>query len=216
MKDFFFNIIYKLVAVALRITFRFNGGLEVIGKDNIPSSGGVIIAPNHISYLDPPIIGAVLPRNGNFMAKKGLFDVPVLRWMIKGAAFPVDRNNPRPSTIKEAVKRLKKGQVVIMFPEGHRNDTGELMDAKRGIGMIASLSRATIIPAFIQGTNKALPPKTKCLKRAKILVVFGRPIYYNFTKDGKKQRNNELQEDISNKIMSSIKELKEEYGNNSC
>ncbi len=214
MKEFFYNFIYKFVALTIRIIFRFNGGLEVIGQENIPIGEGVIIAPNHISYLDPPVIGAILPRNGNFMAKKGLFEVPVLRWIIKGAAFPVDRDNPRPSTIKEAVRRLKKGQIVIMFPEGHRNDTGELMDAKRGIGMVASLSRATVIPTFIKGSDKALPPKAKCLKRAKISVVFGKPIYYTFSKDGKKQRSAELQEDISNKIMSAIGRLKEEYGNN--
>jgi len=216
MKKLFYNIIYKLVALSIRITFRFNGGLEILGKENIPADEGIIIAPNHISYLDPPIIGAVLPRKANFMAKKGLFEVPVLGWMIKGAAFPVDRDKPRPSTIKEAVRRLKNGQIVIMFPEGHRNDTGELMDGKRGIGMVATLSRATIIPAFIKGSDRALPPKAKWLKRAKISVVFGKPIYYTFTKDGKKQRSNELQEDISNKIMSSIAALKEEYGNNSC
>ena len=214
MKEFFYNIIYKFIAVTLRITFRLNGGLEVIGIENIPADEGIIIAPNHVSYLDPPIIGAILPRNGNFMAKKGLFEVPVLRWIIKGAAFPVDRDNPRPSTIKEAVRRLKKGQIVIMFPEGHRNDTGELMDAKRGISMVASLSRATIIPTFIKGSDKALPPKAKWLKRAKISVVFGKPIYYTFTKDGKKQSSHERQEDISSKMMPAIRALKEEYGNN--
>jgi 1-acyl-sn-glycerol-3-phosphate acyltransferase len=216
MKELFYKIVYKLVALTIRIIFSFNGGLEVLGKENIPAGEGVIIAPNHISYLDPPIIGAVLPRNGNFMAKKSLFEVPVLGWMIKGAAFPVDRDNPRPSTIKEAVRRLKKDQIVIMFPEGHRNDTGELMDAKRGVGMVATLSRATIIPAYIRGSDRALPPNAKWLKRAKISVVFGKPIYYNFTNHNKKQRSNELQEDIGSKIMSSIAALKEEYGNNSC
>jgi 1-acyl-sn-glycerol-3-phosphate acyltransferase len=115
------DIIYKLVAITIRIILFFNGGLEVTGTENIPKEG-VIIASNHISYLDPPIIGSVTPRRSNFMAKKGLFDIPILGRMIKYAAFPVDREKPRASTIKEAVKRIRDGRIVVVFPEGQRNE----------------------------------------------------------------------------------------------
>ena len=216
MADFIYNIVYKLVALTIRIILRLNGGLTVIGKENIPVDKGVIIAPNHISYLDPPIIGAVIPGNANFMARKGLFEIPVLRWMIKRAAFPVDRDKPRPSTIKEAVKRLKNGNIVIMFPEGQRSDTGELMEAKRGIGVVAGLSRAPVVPTLITGSEKALPVNAKWLKRAKISVVFGKPIYYTSTKEKGGRRDNSSQEDFGNEITSSIKKLREDHGNNSC
>jgi len=216
MIDFLYHYFYKLVALTIRIVFRLNGGLDVKGRENVETEEGAIIAPNHISYLDPPIVGAVLPRNATFMARKGLFKVPVLKWLICRAAFPVDRDKPRPSSIKDAVKRLKNGELLVMFPEGTRNETGELGEAKRGITMIASLSRAPIVPTLIMGTEKALPVGAKWIKRARITVVFGRPIHYTFTKDKKDHPGNALQVDLGNTIMSAIGQLKEEYGNNSC
>ncbi len=215
MVDFLYTLLYKSVALLIKIIFFLNGGLKVKGRENIPLDEGVIIAPNHISYLDPPIIGAVLPKNGTFMARKGLFEVPVLRSMIRRAAFPVDRDKPQPSTIKQAVKRLKNKEILIMFPEGRRSDSGKLMEAKRGIGMIASISKATIIPTLIIGSDAALPVNAKWLKRAKITVVFGKPIYYTLTTNKDKKRGSALHEDISNTIISEIRTLKEEYGHNS-
>lgn len=216
MIDFLYYWFYKLVALTIRIVFRLNGGLVVKGRENVPSGEGAIIAPNHISYLDPPVVGAVLPRNATFMARKGLFNVPVLKWLICRAAFPVDRDKPRPSSIKEAVRRLKNRELLVMFPEGTRNETGELGTAKRGITMIASLSRSTIVPTLIMGTENALPVGARWIKRARITVVFGRPIHYTFTKDKKDQPGSALQTDLGNTIMSAIRKLKEEYGNKSC
>ncbi len=215
MIDFIYITLYKLVALTIRIIFRLNGGLEVIGRENIPDEAGVIIAPNHISYLDPPIIGAVLPKNGTFMARKGLFEIPVLKWMISRAAFPVDRERPRPSTIKEAIRRLKKNELLIMFPEGKRSDSGELMEAKRGIGMIAGLSKAAIVPTLIKGSDKALPVDARWIKRAKITVVFDKPIYYTLTRERKDKEKNVSQDDIGGRIMDAIRKLQEDYGDNS-
>jgi 1-acyl-sn-glycerol-3-phosphate acyltransferase len=206
--EFIINFIYNLVAVTIRIILYFNGGLEVVGKENIPKEG-VIIASNHISYLDPPIIGSVTPRRCNFMAKRGLFDIPVLGWMIKYAAFPVDRENPRASTMKDAVKRIRNGHIVVVFPEGTRSETGELMEPKPGIGMVAVMSRAPIVPAYITGADKALPPGARWLKRAKIKVVFGKPIYYTSTEESGHRTGNEKREQVSAKIMDAIRELKE-------
>ncbi|GBE03282.1 MAG TPA: 1-acyl-sn-glycerol-3-phosphate acyltransferase [Nitrospirae bacterium] len=201
------DIIYKLIAITIRTIFFFNGGLEVVGKENIPKEG-VIIASNHISYLDPPIIGSVTPRRCNFMAKKGLFDVPVLGWLIKFAAFPVDRETPRPSTIKEAVKRIRNGHIVVVFPEGQRNETDELLEPKPGIGMVAVMSRAPIVPAYISGADKALPPNARWLKRAKIKVVFGKPIYYTSTEESRGRTGQGKREEVSMMIMDAIRELK--------
>ncbi len=205
---FISNYLYKLTALTIKLICRINGTLEVRGKENFPSKGGIIIAPNHISYLDPPIIGSVSPRRVTFMAKKALFDVTVLGSMIKHVAYPVDRDNPQPSTIKETIRRLKSGQVISLFPEGTRSETGELQEGKRGIGVIASLSKVPVIPALIVGSDKALPLGAKWLKKAKITVVFGKPIYYTSTVDGKECRGHQLHDAISKKIMSAIKELK--------
>jgi 1-acyl-sn-glycerol-3-phosphate acyltransferase len=205
--EFIIDIIYKLVAITIRTIFFFNGGLEVVGKENIPKEG-VIIASNHNSYLDPPILGSVTPRRCNFMAKKSLFDVPILGWMVKFAAFPVDREKPRASTIKEAVKKIRNGQIVVVFPEGQRNDTNELLEPKPGIAMIAVMSGAPIVPAYISGAERALPPDARWLKRAKIKVVFGKPIYYTSTEESGGRTGHDKREEVSMMIMDAIRDLK--------
>jgi len=207
------NLLYKLTQILIRSVLHLNGGLVVKGRENIPVEGGVIIAANHISYIDPPLIGAVLPRRATFMARKGLFEMPLIRWAMKQTAIPVDRKKTQPSTIKEAVRRLKKGEVVVLFPEGRRSDTGELLEGKRGIGMLVSLSGAPVVPSLITGTDKVLPVDARWLKRARVTVVFDRPIYYTslHEKDG---QTHLLYEDISKKIMTAIGELQKSYANN--
>jgi 1-acyl-sn-glycerol-3-phosphate acyltransferase len=199
------------VAFTLRSIIRLNGGLEVIGLENIPEQGGALVAANHISYLDPPAIGSVIPRKPTFMARKGLFEIPVLKWFIRHFSFPVDRERPRPSTIKDAVKRLRSGELVLMFPEGRRSDSGELQTAKRGVGMIASLSNVPVIPAIIIGSNRALPPDAWWLKRAKISIVFGRPLDFTALKEETKNDGHTLHEAVSNAIMSEILGLKQRF-----
>lgn len=207
------DILYNLVAVTIRSILRINGGFEVRGKENIPQQGGVLVAANHISYLDPPLVGSLLPRRATFMARKGLFDIPVLGWMISGAAFPVDRERTRPSTIKETVKRLKGGELIALFPEGRRSDSGELMDAKRGVGMIVSLSRVPVVPALIVGSDRALPVNARWLKRARVTLVIGKPIYYTSFTEGENYSGHDLHEEISRRVMAAIREMQKNYEN---
>jgi 1-acyl-sn-glycerol-3-phosphate acyltransferase len=205
------NLFYRFCALIIRFILHINGGLDIKGIENVPAEGGVIIASNHISYLDPPLLGAVLPRGATFMARRGLFNIPLLGWFIKHHAFPVDRGKTLPSTMKEAVKRLKSGELLIIFPEGKRSETGKLLEGKRGIGMIAHLSKAAVVPALIIGSNKALPVSAKWLKRARISIAFDSPIYSS-TKYGE---GNDLYENITQRIMCAIGELKKRYEDNS-
>ncbi len=207
------NFLYKFAQVLIRCICRINGGLIVEGRENIPPEGGLIIAANHISYVDPPLLGAVLPRRATFMARRGLFEMPLLRWVMKQTAIPVDRQKTRPSTIKEAVMRLKKGEVVVLFPEGRRSDTGELLEGKRGVGMLISLSGVPVVPALVQGTDRMLPVDARWLKRARVMIVFDRPIYYTSIHE-KDRPAHLLYEDISGKIMAAIGELQKRYANN--
>jgi 1-acyl-sn-glycerol-3-phosphate acyltransferase len=209
--DLAYNLLYRLVQLTIKIILRINGKLRVYGRENIPESGGVIVACNHISYLDPPLIGAVLPRIATFIARKGLFDVPVLGWMISRAAFPIDRENTRPSSIKEVVRRLRKGELIVLFPEGKRSETGELLEAKRGVDVIAKMSGAVIVPTFIAGSNSALPFHAKWLKRADISVVFGKPLYYNSTAGDNTGTDGHHTENTGSVIMNAIGALKNDF-----
>ncbi|GAB4536688.1 MAG: lysophospholipid acyltransferase family protein [Thermodesulfovibrionia bacterium] len=204
------NLFYKTSAMLIRTIFRLNGGLEIIGIENIPMSGGAIIASNHISYLDPPLISAVVPRRVTFIARKGLFEIPLLGWFISHYSFPIDREAPKPSTIKEALRRLKNGELLAIFPEGRRSETGDLLEPKQGLGMIVSRSNVPIIPTLIIGSNKALPIGAKWLKRARVKVIFDMPIHYSSTI---KERG-QLYEEIGRIFISSIKEMKRRYEDN--
>ncbi|MCK5286831.1 MAG: 1-acyl-sn-glycerol-3-phosphate acyltransferase [Thermodesulfovibrionia bacterium] len=203
----FSNSIHRFITFIIRLICHINGGLNVIGKENIPEEGGVIIASNHVSYLDPLLLGAVIPRMSTFMARKGLFHIPVLGWFIKHYAFPVDREKTLPSTIKNAVTRVKRGKLLIIFPEGRRSETGSLMEGKRGVGMIASLGKVPVIPALIIDSDKALPCGARWLKRAKISVIFGNPLDVS-NQEGK---GHYLHETVTKNIMYSIGELKKRY-----
>jgi 1-acyl-sn-glycerol-3-phosphate acyltransferase len=209
-----YKITYKLAALIIRFILFINGGVKIIGKDNIPMEGGVLVTANHISYIDPPLLGAIMPRIATFMARKGLFEMPFIRFLIKGSAIPVNRERPSPSTIKEIIKRLRSGKLIVMFPEGRRSDTGKLLEAKRGVGMIVSHSRVPVVPTLIVGSDKVLPVNAKWLKRAKILVVFGKPLYYTPEEGKKDPRNHGVHEEISNSIMSAIRELSNKYADN--
>ncbi|MBI5674900.1 MAG: 1-acyl-sn-glycerol-3-phosphate acyltransferase [Nitrospirae bacterium] len=199
------GLIYRFAALIIRLIFHINGGLVVKGSENIPLEGGVIIAFNHLSFLDPLLAGAALPRRATFMARRELFNVPVLGWMAKHYALPVDKERFLPSTVKQSVKRLRGGEVVVIFPEGMRSKTGELLEAGQGVGMIALHGNVPIVPALITGSNAALPFDARWLKRAKVSVIFGKPIY--FSKGEVADQRHSLYKDISDKVMYNIGRL---------
>jgi 1-acyl-sn-glycerol-3-phosphate acyltransferase len=197
------SFFYQLLRTIFYIFFKVFNRFEVIGHENIPEKGGVIVAANHVSYLDPPVIGVALKRQATFIAKEGLFRIPLIGRGIKAFSFPVKRDRPQPSTIKEAVYRLKQGGVLVLFPEGGRSADGSFLDAKRGVGMIAATSSTPVVPALIEGTDRAFPVGAKFFRPAKIRVLFGTPI-----KIGGKETNKHFQERITKEVMERIVNLK--------
>jgi 1-acyl-sn-glycerol-3-phosphate acyltransferase len=187
------------------IFFKVFNRLSVTGYENVPGTGGVIVAANHASYLDPLVVGAALKRRATYMAKEGLFKIPAIGEFVRSFSFPVRRDRPQPSTIKEAVRRLKNGELIVMFPEGGRSVGGSILDAKRGVAVIAALSRAPVVPALVSGTDASLPVGGRLLRPAKITVTFGKPLEV-----GREETNREYQERISKDMMDEIKKLKVE------
>ncbi len=151
------------------------------GKDNIPSHGGVLIVSNHQSYMDPLLIGVGLLRQINIMARRSLFHKSVFfRWLIQSLnAFPLNDDSVDIGAMKEAIRRLKAGKVVLMFPEGTRTKDGSIGEIHPGVGVIAKRSGAPVVPAVIHGAFEVWPRTSKLFRFRPVKVAFGRPLHCN-------------------------------------
>jgi 1-acyl-sn-glycerol-3-phosphate acyltransferase len=170
---------YAVSKFVLWLAFRARYGLRVRGQAHVPRTGAFIVAVNHLSYLDPPAIGAACPRRVRFMARDTLFDHPLLGAFMRAVGvIPLQREGGDLAGLREAIRHLGRGECLAMFPEGARQPSGEIGQAKRGIGLLAEQARVPIVPAVVQGTFQALPPGVSRLQPGKIAVAFGPPIPY--------------------------------------
>ena len=184
---------YKIVAAIARTILFVNGAkAKEFGKENVPTEGGFILACTHTGYVDIFNLGAsIYPREIHFMAKKQLFEMKSLGWLIKRLnAFPVDRENPGPSVIKIPRQLLKEGKIVGIFPSGTR--TTESTSLKSGAVTIAQLSKAQIVPAAYIG-----PTGMKgVFKREKAYLIYGKPFTVESGKDVREQYVKHLEQEL--------------------
>src|SRR5437763_1745510 len=132
------NVFYACGQVFCRIGSTLLFDLKVKGVENVPRTGGVLIVANHQSYLDPMLVGVRLPRATSFLAKSELFNNRFTRWILsKLCAFPVRQGEGDIGAVREAIRRLKEGKALVLFPKGSRTQTGELDVAQPGVGLIA-------------------------------------------------------------------------------
>jgi 1-acyl-sn-glycerol-3-phosphate acyltransferase len=189
-----YNIGKALCAVVLKPLYR----LEVIGAENIPTTGGVIICSNHIDNLDPPVVGVSSTRSIHFMAKDELFKLPVLKSLLPSIqAFPVKRGLSDKQALRTGIQLLKDGKVLGLFPEGTRSKTGELGKGLAGAGFFALRTEAEVVPCAIIGPYKPL----KSVK-----VVFGKPVNFKKLKEKKGSA-----EEATELIMDTIQQLLQKY-----
>src|SRR5688572_25699604 len=114
---------YPVTKALLAIGLFLLGPVRIRGRKNVPRSGGLLVISNHLSDCDPAVIGHALPRHSNFMAKRELFDIPILSWIIRTLqAFPVNRGSPDRAAIRKTVELLQKGEAVVVFPEGQLSE----------------------------------------------------------------------------------------------
>lgn len=199
--------ILKPVAVALmRLLFRLEGR----GARHVPARGPVLLVANHSSFLDPPLVGGVAPRQLSFMAKAELFRVPLLGALITRLnARPVRREGADASALRTALRILQDGGVLLMFPEGTRGPEGALREPKPGAAMLAVLSGAPVVPVFIAGSGRAWPRGRTLPKPAKVVVAFGPPMVFERRgPDGRKMDY----EAVSRQMMAAIGRVADEQG----
>ncbi|MEA3402675.1 MAG: lysophospholipid acyltransferase family protein [Armatimonadota bacterium] len=198
---------YRFVQWTLPRMLRLLGGWRVTGHENVPEDHGAVIASNHLSFLDPPVVGSALRRRTYYFAKSELF-VPVFGWIIRKCyAFPVQRGSADTRALKEAVRLLRSGELLTMFPEGTRSRDERVGEFDLGAALAASRAEVPIIPCALTGTNDVLPIGSRWFHRGKVAVSFGEPI--DSLQFGPKPGKQDLQR-ITRQIEDAIRELKAE------
>lgn len=167
------SFLHRATVLARRV-FEVAFGLRVTGVRNIPPRGAVLLACNHISDWDPPVLGCSFNRTIHFMAKKELFSGRLPSYLFGHLnAFPLDRRGLDRQAVRTCLDLLARGLAVAVFPEGTRSRDGRQLQPKPGIGLLAVRSGAPILPARVSGTDRLLD---SLLRRTRFRVAFGRMI----------------------------------------
>lgn len=184
-------------------------GLEFRGHGNIPKKGGVLVVSNHASNLDPVVLSATAHRPLAYMAKESLFKVPFLGWLITiYLAFPVKRGAADRGALTAAVKKLKNGYAVGMFPEGTRSEDGTIGEGKIGPAMIAAHAGVPVVPVAIWGTQYAWGKNKKLEFFRKLVTQAGEPLYFEKETQGLEGKEAYLR--FTQRMMEEIRKLYEE------
>jgi 1-acyl-sn-glycerol-3-phosphate acyltransferase len=165
----------------IRRTFYLVGilayGLRYSGRENIPAEGPVLMVSNHQSHFDPPVVGIGCRRQMNYLARTTLFSIWPLGWFIRSLdAIPIDREGVGLAGVKESLRRLKRGEMVLIFPEGTRSCDGEIAPFRAGFTALAARSHAAILPVAVEGAYDAWPRWRKFPRLGRIRVRYGQPI----------------------------------------
>lgn len=189
---------YEFAKILCKIFLRIFLAVEVVGMENIPSQGAFILAGNHASYLDPVVFGIACPRPLCYLAKSELFENSFFGWLLRKVnAYPLKRNTSDVGAIKQALRQLKGGKGIILFPEGTRGSGSGFKKGMAGVGFLARKANVPVIPAFVKGTDEALPKGAKFIKRSRIKVIFGQPIHCH-------DQNTLTDEDMAVAVMKAI------------
>ncbi|MFC2006829.1 lysophospholipid acyltransferase family protein [Chloroflexota bacterium] len=196
---------YYIIKATLRILLLLFTRCQIIGKENIPKQGRLLVVANHLSLVDPPLLSFVVNRKMAFMAKKELFHYSIfLKYLIRSfGAFPVSRGQLNRKALHQAENVLTNGLPLIIFPEGMRSRSGKLQSAYPGVAFIAFHSSAPILPIGISGTEK-ITGITWLLRRPHIKINIGQSFYLP-------QVNSKLTKanlaNLTNYVMGQIAEL---------
>ena len=172
--------------------------IKVDGIENIPRRGAVILAANHISWLDPPLVALKVPRRVTFVSKTTFHNNFLARPIIRSVGIIPLRQNSGAVGMVGAMKSLKKGRPLVIFPEGTRNLSGKpFLPASPGVSLLAEGAGAPVVPVYLEGTDKALPNRARMFRPRQIRIFYGKPIAFV---GGHRQ-------EFADKVMAAIAEL---------
>jgi 1-acyl-sn-glycerol-3-phosphate acyltransferase len=198
--------LFAVGQVILRLLLRVFCRWRVEGRENVPSQGAAILACNHLSLIDPPIVGTmVTPRKLFYMAKAELFRSRPLRWLItRLGAYPVRRGTADRRALQQTLNILKAGELVLVFPEGTRSEDGNLQPPELGIALLVAQARVPVIPVALTGTNHVLPRGSSIPRPAHVQLRVGKPITFD---DLSARPDREEMQQVAERIMREIKQL---------
>jgi 1-acyl-sn-glycerol-3-phosphate acyltransferase len=185
---------------------------RVYNPENVPSTGPVILASNHASFIDPPLVGSGLNRPVNYLARESLFRFPVIGALLRSwNAVPVDREGGGASGLRAILDRLFAGGAILLFPEGTRTINGNLQPARSGIGLTVIKSAAPVVPVRVFGTYEAYSRNHKFPRPRRVAVKYGRAIDFSAlraeAKVCPKPRLKQIYQEVADRIMSEIAAL---------
>jgi 1-acyl-sn-glycerol-3-phosphate acyltransferase len=206
------NPSYRLGWTFFRAMFAVYFRWRVFNPERVPTTGGVIIASNHASFLDPPLVGAGLPRDINYLARESLFRFPGIGALLRSwNSVPVDRDGGGASGLREILNRLHAGGGIILFPEGTRTPDGKLQPARSGIGLTVIKSDVPVIPVRTFGTFAAYGRNHKFPRPFRVAVKYGQPLRFEKlraeSKTCPKPRLKEIYQEVADEIMTAIAKL---------
>jgi 1-acyl-sn-glycerol-3-phosphate acyltransferase len=207
------NPVYFAGWIFFRALYKFYFGWRVYNAERVPTRGPVILASNHASFVDPPLVGAGLKRQINYLARENLFRFPVLGWILhQWQVVPVDREGGGAKGLKMILDRLLAGGAIILFPEGTRTRDGKLQPARSGIGLTVIKSNAPVVPVRVFGTFEAYNRHMRLPRPFHSLTVkYGRPMQFeklrNEAKTCSKQRLKEIYQQVADELMQTIATL---------
>lgn len=185
---------------------------RVNNPENVPAQGPVILAANHMSFLDPPLVASGIDRLVSILARESLFRYPGVGWLLRSwNAVPVDRDGGGAKGLRAIMGRLEEGGAILLFPEGTRSEDGKLGPARAGIGLTVIKSDAPVVPVRVFGTREAYGRHVKFPRPHQIVVTYGRPIDFSALRAEAricpKPRLKEIYQEVADRIMREIAAL---------
>jgi 1-acyl-sn-glycerol-3-phosphate acyltransferase len=197
--------IYRLGYTISKVVAKLGFRLRIYGRENLIEDGPAILASNHASYLDPPLVGVSCRKDVYFLARKSLFERPVIGPLIAQLnTVPVDRDRGDVGAVRAMIKLLKSGNRVLVFPEGTRSKDGNLQPARAGVGLLIAKSLAPVVPVRVFGSYAALP-RSGGIRFVPITVVIGKPLF--FTKQDLGTDERAAYQVLSDRVMAAIAAL---------
>ncbi len=170
--------LYEGCRAITEFTIRQLFDFKSFGVENVPAKGGVMLASNHQSYLDPVLVGVRVLRPQTFLAKSELFGIPGFKWLIESlGAIPIQQGKSDRGALVQTVECLQSGHCLNMYPEGARANDGNMMPLEKGIGLLVRRAKVPVVPVAIVGSFDAWPRGSAIFRPGNIRIAYGRALW---------------------------------------